>query len=150
MLNSKYFQELENLSQIALKNGDVPISALIVNKKGEIIGKGYNKKYLNNNPFFHAEIIAIQDACLQKNDWRLDDCHLFVTFQPCLMCMTVILEVRIKKIDEFRWENESFSLDLNLFYLNKFKYKNLILSNEKDENFPFYCLNSSCKIFFAS
>lgn len=81
----------------AYKNNDVPVGAVIV-KNGEILAKSYNLKYMTNNLFNHAEILAIKEACDKTNDWRLNDCEMYVTLEPCPMCAGAILQSRIKKI----------------------------------------------------
>jgi tRNA(adenine34) deaminase len=135
-LNINYFQELKTLSKKALKNGDVPVSALVIDQKGEIIGRGYNQKFLTNNPFFHAEIIAIQNACLNIGDWRLENCHIYVTFQPCLMCLGAIIETRIKKITIGLFKNKKDSL-FSQFEEILFTKKIQIFYNQKIDNLSF-------------
>lgn len=84
-------------AQKALKIGEMPVGAVIV-KNNKVIGKGYNKKEKNKNALMHAEIIAIQKACKKNKDWRLNECEIYVTMEPCVMCMGAIVESRIKKI----------------------------------------------------
>ena len=67
-------------------------------KGDELIGCGYNKRESSNNAIMHAEIIAIDEACRKLNSWRLDDCSLYVTLKPCIMCMGAIVESRIKNV----------------------------------------------------
>jgi tRNA(adenine34) deaminase len=81
----------------ALKNGDVPVGAVIV-ENGKVIAKAYNCKEYNNKATGHAEIEVINKACRIKKTWRLDNCELYVTMEPCLMCAGAILQSRIKKI----------------------------------------------------
>lgn len=81
----------------AYKIGEIPVGAVIV-KNGKIISKGYNMKEKYNDPTMHAEVVAIRKACKKTKDWRLNDCTLFVTMEPCEMCLNVILECRIKNI----------------------------------------------------
>ena len=84
-------------SKKANKINEIPVGAVII-KNEKIISKGYNMKEKYNDPTMHAEIIAIRKACKKLKDWRLDDCTLFVTMEPCEMCLNVILECRIKNI----------------------------------------------------
>lgn len=94
----EYYMKIAiNEAQKALKNGEMPVGAVIV-KNNKIIGKGYNKKEKTKNALMHAEIIAIQKACKKNKDWRLNNCELYVTMEPCLMCIGAIVESRIKKI----------------------------------------------------
>lgn len=83
---------------IAKKSGaDVPVGALIV-KNNEIIASACNEKEKNNDPTAHAEILAIKQASSTLNNWRLDDCELYVTLEPCPMCAWAILQSRIKAV----------------------------------------------------
>ena len=93
----KYLKILEKLNTKAKNNGDIPISALII-KDNLIISKDYNRKVKNNNPFDHAEILAIKKACKKLDTYNLNDCILISTLKPCKMCMEVIKECRIKKV----------------------------------------------------
>ncbi|HHW56457.1 MAG TPA: nucleoside deaminase [Clostridia bacterium] len=77
--------------------GEVPVGAVIV-KDGQIIGKGFNQKESSNDATAHAEILAIKEACKTLGSWRLDDCSMYVTLEPCPMCVGAILESRIKRV----------------------------------------------------
>ena len=93
----KYMNEALKEAKKAFKKGEVPIGCVIV-KDGKIISRGYNKKESSNLATSHAEIIAINKACKKLNNWRLIDCTLYVTVEPCLMCCGAIIQSRIKKI----------------------------------------------------
>lgn len=83
---------------IAKKSGaDVPVGALIV-KNNKIISLAYNEKEKNNDPSAHAEILAIRKAASKLNNWRLEDCELYVTLEPCPMCAWAIIQSRIKSV----------------------------------------------------
>ncbi len=81
----------------ALKLGEVPVGAVIV-KDDNIISKAYNKKEKNQMVTSHAEILAIEKASKKLKNWRLEDCELYVTLEPCPMCASAIKQSRIKKI----------------------------------------------------
>ena len=81
----------------AYKLGEVPIGAVIV-KDNKIISHAYNKKESSNLATSHAEILAINKACKKLKNWRLVDCTLYVTVEPCLMCCGAIIQSRIKKV----------------------------------------------------
>ena len=93
----KFMKEALNLAKEAEKMGEVPVGAVIV-KDGEIIGKGKNTRETENNPVGHAEINAILDASKNLGSWRLDGCEMYVTLEPCAMCMGALINSRIKKI----------------------------------------------------
>ena len=93
----KYMNEALKEANKALKKGEVPIGCVIV-KKNKIISRGYNKKESSKYATAHAEIIAINKACKKLKNWRLNDCALYVTVEPCLMCCGAIIQSRIKKV----------------------------------------------------
>ena len=93
----KYIELLRKLNFKAKKNGDIPVSAIII-KNNIIISKAYNKKYSQIDPLNHAEIIAIKKACKKLKTTNLIDCEMIVTLKPCNMCKELIKEVRLKKI----------------------------------------------------
>lgn len=81
----------------ALKHGEIPVGAVIV-KNNKIISKAYNKREKSKNVIKHAEILAIIKACKKLKNWRLCDCEIYVTLEPCMMCCGAIEQSRIKKI----------------------------------------------------
>lgn len=93
----KYMELALAQAQIAYDNNEVPIGCVIV-YNNEVIGKGANLRVTKANVLAHAEIIAINEACNFMGDWRLEDCTLFVTVEPCPMCAGAILQARIKEV----------------------------------------------------
>ena len=87
---------LEN-ARVAYKNGDVPVGAVIV-RDGEIIAEAYNERELKGRAIAHAEIVAIERASEKLGRWRLSDCEMYVTLEPCPMCAGAILNSRLKKV----------------------------------------------------
>ena len=81
----------------AEKRDEVPVGCVIV-KDGEIIGHGYNRRMTDRNTISHAEMNAILNASRKLDDWRLDDCEMYVTNEPCQMCAGAIVQARIKKV----------------------------------------------------
>lgn len=81
----------------AYKNEDIPVGAVLV-YKDKIIAKNYNRKEKNKNVIQHAEILVIEKGCKYFNNWHLNDCILYITLEPCLMCAGAIIQSRIKKI----------------------------------------------------
>lgn len=96
-MDKKFMLRAIELAKEAEKNGDVPIGAVVV-KKGEIVGEGYNRREIDNNPIAHAEIEAIKKAGEKLGGWHLDECELYVTLEPCPMCAGAIINSRIKTL----------------------------------------------------
>ena len=84
-------------AQKALDKEEVPVGAVIV-KDGKIIARAHNIKETKNNAVCHAEILAIQKACKKLNSWRLIDCEMYVTLEPCSMCAGALINSRIRKL----------------------------------------------------
>ena len=83
------------LAKEAADNGEVPVGCVIVDGDGNIIGRGRNRRIEKNDATAHAEMEAIRDASAAKGDWRLDDCTMYVTLEPCPMCTGAIIMSRI-------------------------------------------------------
>ena len=77
--------------------GEVPIGAVVVHD-GQIIGRGHNMREKFQDVTYHAEMLAIMEACTNLGSWRLEDCDLFVTLEPCIMCSGAIVNARIKNV----------------------------------------------------
>ena len=103
---NKIIKELIKLNKKAELNGEVPISALIT-KDNKIIAKAYNKVEEKQNILNHAEIICINKASKKLNNWRLDNCIMYVTLEPCNMCKEIIKKTRIKEINYFIKQNNN-------------------------------------------
>ena len=86
------------LAKKAYDMGECPVGAIVADKNGKIIGQGYNRRETDRSPTAHAEIIAIEEAAKTLQSWRLSDCTLYVTLEPCPMCMGAMLNARIKKV----------------------------------------------------
>jgi len=80
-----------------LVQDEVPVGALVV-YQGEIIGRGYNQREELQDPTSHAEILALREASSRLRSWRLDDCTLYVTLEPCIMCMGAIIQARVPRL----------------------------------------------------
>ena len=108
----------------AYKKLEVPVGAVIV-KNGEIISRGHNLKETKKDTTKHAEIIAIQRASKKLNAWRLEDCELYVTLEPCTMCAGAIINSRIKKVYIGTEDPKTGACGsiLNLFEDYKFNHK---------------------------
>ncbi len=95
------------VAKSALSTGDVPVGAVIVNKDGVIVGKGFNEREANNDPTAHAEVVAIRSAAARLQNSRLDGCTLIVTLEPCAMCAGAIAQSRISKLIFGAWDEKA-------------------------------------------
>ncbi|MCC6675909.1 MAG: nucleoside deaminase [Phycisphaerales bacterium] len=88
-----------DLAREAAAMGEVPVGAVVYRTAtGEILGEGFNRREVDKDPSSHAEFIAIQRACAAARDWRLNDCTLAVTLEPCPMCAGLIVNARIGRL----------------------------------------------------
>ena len=96
--NDEYYmkQALKEAQKAFLLN-EVPVGCVIV-YEDKIIARGYNKRELLESSLAHAEIVAINKACKKLNSWRLEDCTMYITLEPCCMCSGAIIQSRIKKV----------------------------------------------------
>lgn len=90
-------QEALALAQQAAMEDEVPVGAIVLHK-GSIVGRGYNRREKDDNPIAHAEMLAIQDAARSLASWRLIDCELYVTLEPCPMCLAACQQARITRV----------------------------------------------------
>lgn len=104
--------------------GEVPIGCVIV-QDGRIIARGYNRRKTDKNTLSHAEIIAINKACRKTGDWRLEDCVMYVTLEPCQMCAGAIVQARIPLVVEGCRSEKSGCAGsiINLFNVEKFNHQ---------------------------
>ena len=94
---NKFMQQAILLAKEAAKNGEIPVGAVVV-KDGEVIATGRNRREKEKSALGHAEIEAIHNACQALGTWRLSDCEIYVTLEPCPMCAGAIINSRIKKV----------------------------------------------------
>lgn len=93
----KYMKAAVREAKKAAALHEVPIGCVIV-YQDKIIGRGYNRRVIDKNVLSHAEIIAIRKACRKMGDWRLEECTMYVTLEPCPMCAGAIVQARIPKV----------------------------------------------------
>lgn len=93
----KWMKEAIKQAKLAFKHDEVPIGCVIV-KDNEIIARGYNKREKLQQSYAHAEMIAIEKACKKVGSWRLEECDLYVTLEPCPMCAGTIIQSRIRNV----------------------------------------------------
>ena len=77
---------------------ELPISAVIIDERGRCIGRGTNKRNSNNDPLGHAEIIALKQASIVKNDWRFNECTMITNLEPCTMCASALVQARMGRV----------------------------------------------------
>lgn len=123
----KFMNEALKEAYKAYKKNEVPIGAVIV-KNNKIIARAYNKKEKNKIATHHAEILAISKACKKIKNWRLIDCTLYVTVEPCLMCCGAIIQSRIKKV-VYGTSNENYGA-VELLEKNNIEVEKNVLQNE--------------------
>lgn len=96
-IHEKWMLEAIRLAEIAYEKDEIPVGAIVV-KDNKIIGRGYNQREILKDPTAHAEVLAITAAANTIEDWRLIDCTLYVTKEPCAMCAGAIINSRIKLV----------------------------------------------------
>ena len=96
-MDEQFMEEALALAREAAEDGEVPVGCVIV-RRGEIVGRGRNRRETDKTALGHAEIEAIADACRNLGGWRLWDCTLYVTLEPCPMCAGAIVNARIPRV----------------------------------------------------
>jgi tRNA(adenine34) deaminase len=92
-----HMQEALALARLAADAGEVPVGAVVVSD-GRVVGRGYNQPILRHDPTAHAEVMALRDAAQHMGNYRLTDCELYVTLEPCCMCVGAIMHARIARV----------------------------------------------------
>jgi tRNA(adenine34) deaminase len=100
------YEELmrQAIAEAANSGEDVPVGALIVSPDGDVFASGHNEREADHDPTAHAEIVAIRRAAALRKDWRLEDCTLVVTLEPCVMCAGAIVAARIGRVVFGAWD----------------------------------------------
>ena len=96
--NERYMRLAIELARAAAKDGEAPVGCVVVDPDGVVIGSGRNRREKRHDAAAHAELEAISDACKTIGDWRLQDCSLYVTLEPCPMCAGAAIMSRISKV----------------------------------------------------
>lgn len=97
MSDEIFMREALSLAREAAEAGEVPVGAVIV-KDGAVVGRGHNRPVSGNDPTAHAEVMALRDAAVRVGNYRLGDCVLYVTLEPCVMCAGAIMHARIARV----------------------------------------------------
>ncbi len=121
-MQNKFMLAALKCAQQAFDDGEVPIGAVVV-ADGKIISRGHNRRTKRQIATAHAEIEAIEKACKKLNSWRLPECELYVTLEPCPMCMGAMLNARIKKVYFGAYEAKGRSLTEQLAEANLVNHK---------------------------
>ena len=100
-------QEAIAIAKSATKTGDVPVGAIVINKDGDLVGRGFNEREARNDPTAHAEVVAIRSAAARLQNSRLDGCTLIVTLEPCAMCAGAIAQSRISHLVFGAWDTKA-------------------------------------------
>lgn len=100
-------QEAIAIAKSATKTGDVPVGAIVINKDGVLVGRGFNEREARNDPTAHAEVVAIRSAAARLQNSRLDGCTLIVTLEPCAMCAGAIAQSRISHLVFGAWDTKA-------------------------------------------
>lgn len=85
-------------ARAAVHHGDVPIGAVLVDRAGTVVGRGRNRREVDNDPSAHAEIVALREAGQLRGQWRLSDLTMVVTLEPCPMCAGALLAARVERV----------------------------------------------------
>lgn len=125
----KIIDILIKLAKKSAKKGDFPVSALII-KDDKIISKAINSKEYKKNAINHAELIAIDKACKKLKTWHLEECILYTTMEPCIMCYGAVLQSRIKKI-VYIASNSSFGTFTGPYSIKNEKIEVKIIKNDE-------------------
>lgn len=96
-MENKFMRIALEEAEIAISEGEMPVGAVVV-RDGTVIARGHNIRNVKHDPTLHAEIVAIRAACDKISDWRLSDCDLYVTLEPCVMCTGAIINSRMKSV----------------------------------------------------
>jgi tRNA(adenine34) deaminase len=125
----KFMHEALKEAKKAYKKNEIPVGAIVVGPDDKtILGRGHNLVEAKKSQFAHAEVLAINKACASLGDWRLKDCTLYVSLEPCAMCMNLILLSRLKRV-VFALRSKKFGYSLDKY--NTFEiYKSSVVINE--------------------
>ena len=91
-------------AEAALATGDVPVGAVVLAPGGDVIGRGRNLREATHDPTGHAEVVAMREAARARGEWRLDDCTLVVTLEPCTMCAGALVLARVARVVFGAWD----------------------------------------------
>lgn len=100
-------REALSLAARAAEAGDVPVGAVVLDASGAVVGRGFNRREADADPVAHAEVLALREAAQTLGRWRLDDCTLVVTLEPCAMCAGAVLASRVPRLVLGAWDEKA-------------------------------------------
>ena len=128
MRDDHFMLEALQMARLAKATGEVPVGAVLV-RSGQIISAGYNQSISKCDPTAHAEIVAIRSAAKKQSNYRLIDCELYVTIEPCAMCIGAMLHARIRRVVFGALEPRAGALQSHLQLLGKKHFNHSIVWN---------------------
>ena len=102
--DARHMTEALDEARLALGTGDVPVGAVVVGPDGRVVGRGRNAREATGDPTAHAEVLALRAAAAALGRWRLDDCTLVVTLEPCAMCAGAVVLARVPRLVLGAWD----------------------------------------------
>ncbi|WP_256842069.1 tRNA adenosine(34) deaminase TadA [Ornithinimicrobium cryptoxanthini] len=101
---AEWMRQALDLASAAQQDGDVPIGAVVISPEGQVVGRGFNVREVLHDPTGHAEVVALREAGATLQAWRLEDCTLVVTLEPCAMCAGAAVLARVARIVFGAWD----------------------------------------------
>lgn len=105
--DAEWMDEPLRLARMCLDHGDVPVGAAVLGPDGELLGTGRNVRERDQDPVGHAEILALRAASDTRGAWRLDECTLVVTLEPCVMCAGALIQARVQRVVFGAWDGKA-------------------------------------------
>ena len=140
--NEKFMREALKEARKAYEKDEIPVGAIII-KDGKIIARAYNSRESSKNAIAHAEVLAIKKACKKLDAWRLLDCEMYVTLEPCPMCAGAIINSRISKIYIGTDDEKTGACGSKLNLLEDYKFNHNVQVQK-------YILKEECSRHFES
>lgn len=125
-LDERMIEHALTLADKAQALGEIPVGAVLVDEKGEIIGEGWNLSIVNNDPTAHAEIVALRHGAAKIGNYRLLNCTLYVTLEPCTMCAGAILHSRIKRLVFGAYDYKTGAVGSRFHFFDDYKMNHVL------------------------
>jgi tRNA(adenine34) deaminase len=133
LLNENYMRQALSQARAAADQGEIPVGAVLVDENGCVLAATHNLTEASHSPLAHAEMLAVEEGCRKKGGWRLSDCTLYVTLEPCPMCMGASLNARVDKIFFGAYEQKGRSLTEQLADANLLNHKTEVVGGVLQE-----------------